>query len=68
MRSFPSVGIGELVAPVESWTPERDDPDGAFTYIDLSAVNQDTKAITGARQLACADAPSRARQLVQADG
>lgn len=67
MRSFPSVGIGELVAPVESWTPERDDPDGAFTYIDLSAVNQDTKAITGARQLACADAPSRARQLVQAD-
>ncbi|WP_081130105.1 restriction endonuclease subunit S [Metallibacterium scheffleri] len=53
--------------PVTSWVPERDDPDSAFTYIDLSAVDQDAKAITGARQLACVDAPSRARQLIRTD-
>jgi len=67
MSAVPRVSIGELVNPVASWTPERDDPDGAFTYIDLSAVDQDAKAITGARRLACADAPSRARQLVCGD-
>jgi type I restriction enzyme, S subunit len=57
---------GDLVEPVASWTPERDDPDGVFTYIDLSAVDQDAKVIAGARELACAEAPSRARQLVRA--
>lgn len=67
MSAVPQTAIGELVEPVATWTPERDDPDGAFTYIDLSAVDQDAKAITGARQLDCADAPSRARQLVRVD-
>jgi type I restriction enzyme S subunit len=58
--------IGELVEPVSSWTPERDDADGVFTYVDLSAVDQDTKVVSGARELACSDAPSRARQLIRA--
>lgn len=58
--------IGTLVEPISSWTPERDDPDGVFTYIDLSAVDQDAKVIAGARTIACAEAPSRARQLVRA--
>jgi type I restriction enzyme S subunit len=61
-----TTAIGNLVESVTSWTPERDDPDGVFTYIDLSAVDQDAKVITGARDLACAEAPSRARQLVRA--
>ncbi len=64
MSALPSVALGEMVASVASWTPERDDPDGSFTYIDLSSVDQDGKAITGARVLPCADAPSRARQIV----
>jgi len=67
MSAVPHATIGELVEPVTSWVPERDDPDSAFTYIDLSAVDQDAKAITGARQLACVDAPSRARQLIRTD-
>lgn len=58
--------IGDLVEPISSWTPERDDRDGGFTYIDLSAVDQDAKAITAARVLPCSEAPSRARQLVRA--
>jgi type I restriction enzyme, S subunit len=67
MNPVPQASIGDAVEPVTSWTPERDDPDGAFTYIDLSAVAQDAKAITGARHVACAEAPSRARQIVRAD-
>lgn len=58
--------IGKHVDSVSSWTPERDDPDGVFTYIDLSAVNQDAKVVSGARELACGEAPSRARQLIRA--
>nr|WP_281719497.1 restriction endonuclease subunit S [Nitrosomonas nitrosa] len=66
MTTPPLSPIGELVEPVSSWTPERDDPDSVFTYIDLSAVDQDTKIVSGAREIACSEAPSRARQLVRA--
>lgn len=66
MSAQPLTAIGDLVEPVSSWTPERDDPDGVFTYIDLSAVDQDAKVIAGAREIACAEAPSRARQLIRA--
>jgi type I restriction enzyme S subunit len=37
-----------------------------FRYIDLSSVDQDTKSISDAREVACGEAPSRARQLVTA--
>jgi len=60
------ITIGERVEPVASWIPERDQPDRVFTYIDLSAIDQNAKIITGARRLPCATAPSRARQIVQA--
>ena len=58
--------LGNLVDPVETWSPERDAPDDSFVYIDLSAVDQAAKAITGARDMPCTEAPSRARQLVAA--
>ena len=58
--------LGNLVDPVETWSPERDAPDDSFVYIDLSAVDQAAKAITGARDMPCKEAPSRARQLVAA--
>lgn len=35
-----------------------------FDYIDLGAVDQGAKLITGAREILCGEAPSRARQLV----
>jgi type I restriction enzyme, S subunit len=58
--------IGELVEAVRSWVPERDNPVGVFTYVDLSAVDQDAKIVLGARKLPCSEAPSRARQLIRA--
>lgn len=66
MTGWPLTAIGDVVERVSSWTPERDDPDGVFTYIDLGAVDQDTKRVTVPRELACNEAPSRARQLVRA--
>jgi type I restriction enzyme S subunit len=56
-----------LVLEVATWNPLKPGvEDEAFTYIDLSAVDQDLKTITGARAVSCADAPSRARQIVRA--
>ena len=66
MIHVPLRTLGSLVDPVETWSPERDSPDDSFIYIDLSGVDQEAKAITGARELPCAEAPSRARQLVAA--
>jgi type I restriction enzyme S subunit len=66
MSAHRLTAIGDLVKPISWWSPERDDPDGVFMYIDLSAVDQDAKVITGARELSCTEAPSRARQLVRA--
>jgi type I restriction enzyme S subunit len=59
-----SVEIGALVEPVHTWDPQNSSDSPTFTYIDLGAVDQETKCITGARVILAADAPSRARQLV----
>ncbi len=65
MSVAPLSEIGELVEPVSSWAPECDDPDGLFSYIDLSAVDQHDKIIASAREIVCVEAPSRARQVVR---
>ena len=65
MSVIPTSTIGDVVDKVSSWMPGRDDPDGEFTYVDLSAVNQDSKVITTPRRLVCTDAPSRARQIIR---
>ena len=61
-----SISLGDLVDSVETWSPERDAPDQSFKYIDLSAIDQEVKAIVGAHEVPCAEAPSRARQIVVA--
>lgn len=64
--SIPLSAIGGLVDPVETWNPERRAPDESFEYIDLSAIDQEAKAIVGTRNVSCAEAPSRAKQIVAA--
>jgi type I restriction enzyme S subunit len=59
--------VGDLVEPVKSWNPLRSEPDDTFLYVDLSAVDQSLKRIVGAREVPCAEAPSRAKQLVKAN-
>lgn len=58
------VPLGEVIEQVEAWSP-RSKPDCEFTYIDLSSVDNQVKAITGGSRLLGQDAPSRARQLIQ---
>ena len=65
MSVVPSPAIGDVVDQVSSWTPGRDDPDGEFIYVDLSAVDQDSKTIARPSRLACTDAASRARQIIR---
>lgn len=64
MSSWKAMPLADLVQPVETWNPSSSPPDEVFDYIDLSAVDQNTKLIVGARKLLCGEAPSRARQLV----
>ncbi len=59
-----TVALGDLVEPAKTWNPTRSPSDEVFDYIDLSAVDQDAKLITGARKVSCGEAPSRARQLI----
>lgn len=64
MSIFAKVPIQQLVDTVTNWNPLKAEAEAVFTYIDLSAVDQDTKSIVAANEVTCAEAPSRARQLV----
>ncbi len=64
MRGLATVPLGTCLARAETWNPLRSPADDAFRYIDLSSVDQYSKQIADAREVACGDAPSRARQLV----
>lgn len=67
MSAFQRVQLKEVVRDIETWNPLKAGTDETFHYIDLSAVDQDSKRIIGAREISCGDAPSRARQLVKQD-
>ncbi|MCB1864442.1 MAG: restriction endonuclease subunit S [Chromatiales bacterium] len=62
--SFPEVPISGLVERCLTWNPRSCDC-AEFDYIDLSSVDKDAKRITTVETYACAEAPSRARQIVQ---
>lgn len=56
----------ECVRPVGTWNPNRSPDDEEFNYIDIGAIDQAQKTVSDIRTIRCADAPSRARQLVAA--
>ncbi|SIR52899.1 MULTISPECIES: restriction endonuclease subunit S [Acidiphilium] len=60
------VPLANLVLGVSTRNPATK-PDDKFTYVDLSAVDQERKVIIGARVLVGSDAPSRARQVISTD-
>lgn len=60
------VSIGSCTEKCLTWSPAAADPDGELSYIDLSSVDKDAKRIEGADRILCMDAPSRARQIVNA--
>ena len=66
MSAFRSSALGDCLSRAQTWNPLRSPSDNVFRYIDLSSVDQDTKAVSDARKVTCGEAPSRARQLVMA--
>lgn len=63
--NWPAVQLDILCARIDTHDPRRQ-PNEHIEYIDLSAIDQVTKQITGASHIQGADAPSRARQLLAA--
>jgi type I restriction enzyme S subunit len=58
------VPLSDLVTAPTTWNPARVSGDTTFTYIDLAAVDQNSKVIATPRQVLAREAPSRARQVV----
>jgi len=57
--------LRHLVQGVETWSPPKEAPDDPFVYVDLSSVDRELKEITAPQGMTGAEAPSRARQLLQ---
>lgn len=61
-----AVTLGEVVDPVHTWNPQRAGS-GTFDYIDLSAIDQESKTIMASTEIDVSEAPSRARQILRTD-
>lgn len=57
--------ISEIVGSARTWSPARDAPGADFTYLDIASIDRDEKRIVAPTPIPCAEAPSRARQLVE---
>lgn len=62
---FDQTPISDLVIKCKTWNPQRDG-NGEFDYIDLSSIDKDAKRIFRVERYQCSEAPSRARQIVEA--
>jgi len=61
-----TVQLGSVVKRVNTVEPRKLFPDSEFTYVDISSIDQNTKVVTSPKSLPAIDAPSRARQLLEA--
>ena len=62
-RPWPLQRLGSLTTHPVKWDPSTCST-SHFTYIDLGAIDQDTKTVEHAEVLLSSEAPSRARQLL----
>lgn len=65
--TWPKVKLGDVCDIVENINSKRVSPNETFSYIDIAAVNRETKQIETSSTLRYVDAPSRARQSVKAN-
>lgn len=63
--SFPTVPVRDLVEAKTGTKNPTATSDEIFTYVDVAAVDNEAKAITGQRSLLGSEAPSRARKLIR---
>lgn len=59
------VAIKDCVVKAKTWNPVVEAKDETITYIDIAAIDKDLKKIVEPTLCLGAEAPSRARQLVQ---
>lgn len=64
MTEWPVKTLGEVCDGVQRLDPAKSNSE-VFTYIDLSAIDQKSKSVSGARVISVKEAPGRARQLVR---
>jgi len=62
---FPVVQLRQVVEANAATTNPTRNPDTPFIYVDVAAVDNESKTITGAREVLGADAPSRARKRIK---
>ncbi len=59
------VRLGDCLQKVSTWNPLRSTESSSFVYVDIGSVDQHKKEIINPQTIKCADAPSRARQLIK---
>ena len=59
--------LGEVCESIDSINWRAVSEQETFTYIDLSAVDRESRSIVGTIKITKEDAPSRAKQIVQTD-
>ncbi|WP_141669442.1 restriction endonuclease subunit S, partial [Rothia sp. ND6WE1A] len=64
MSETRTVKLGDVCEQVEKVNPSNEFTN-SFIYIDLSAVDNQKKIITGSKEISVNEAPSRARQLLK---
>jgi type I restriction enzyme S subunit len=64
--SWPNKSLGDVLLRTETVDPAQN-PDTEFTYVDVSAVSNETFEITETQRLQGKDAPSRARRLIRSN-
>jgi type I restriction enzyme, S subunit len=66
VTDWPSMSLRDLARRPRTWSPAANASGKPFVYVDLGAIDQDTKEIVGAREVQRKEAPSRARQILAA--
>lgn len=66
-HDWPLVSLDEICARSTGTRDPRKSPEQTFRYVDISGVDNRLKIITEARPILGKDAPSRARQVIQAN-
>ena len=62
--NWPTISIGSVCLPIQQCDPSAA-PDASFSYIDISSVDKDQKAINAVQRITGSDAPSRAKKMVK---
>ena len=64
-NEWQEVTLRSVCEPTHVWNPQRA-PRDEFWYVDVSAVSRDSYAIRAPQRVKAAEAPSRARKIIQA--